>query len=267
MSQLPSSGGFRVLWLGNPALLPVDAKVVDGIGFGLTRDGPGDARALWAAPQNSADDMLADAIAAVRAGDTARLGHLVAPIGVRYVAVINRLAPGQGPTVPADPKLADAVSRQLDLSVSRIDEGGVIYSNDAWIPRRASVPASTPLAPGASGPAAGLALAARSNPAVVAHGVNGPLNNSDPTGPGSLLWAEAADPGWHATAGGSGLSRSLAFNWTNAFALPAHESVGLHYHAGWLPRLLIWFEIVVWILALVAWRRTRMRRSRRPVTT
>jgi len=39
MSDLPSSGGFRVLWLGDPALLPVDAKVVDGIGFGLTRAG------------------------------------------------------------------------------------------------------------------------------------------------------------------------------------------------------------------------------------
>jgi GT2 family glycosyltransferase len=267
MSQLPSPGGFRVLWLGNPALLPVDSKVVDGIGFGLTRDGPGDARALWAAPQNSADDMLADAISAVRDGDTARLGHLVAPIGVRYVAVINRLAPGQGPIVPADPKLADAVSRQLDLSVSRIDEGAVIYSNDAWIPRRATVPAITPLSPATSGPAAGLALAARSNASLVAHGVNGSVHGSDPVGPGTLLWAEAADPGWHATAGGKTLPRFSAFNWTNAFPLPAHESVGLRYRAGWLPRLLIWFEIVVWILALVAWRRTRTRRSRRSVTT
>ena len=56
MRDLPSPGGFRVLWLGDPSVLPVDAKVVDGIGFGLTRDGPGDARTQWAAPENGASD-------------------------------------------------------------------------------------------------------------------------------------------------------------------------------------------------------------------
>jgi hypothetical protein len=186
---------------------------------------------------------------------------------VRYVAVINRLAPGQGPTVPADVRLADAVGRQLDLSVSRIDEGGVIYSNDAWIPRRAAIPPSTSVSPYASGPAAGLAFAARSDASEVARGVKGSVHASDPVGPGTLLWAEAADPGWHATAAGDGLTRNSAFNWTNAFPMPKHESVGLHYRAGLLPRLLVWFEIGLWVLALVAWRRTRARRTRHPVTT
>ena len=96
MSDVPSPGGFRVLWLGDPSVLPVDAKVVDGIGFGLTRDGPVDARTLWAAPENGASDTLGAALIAARGGDTARLGHLVAPIGVRYIAVVNRWAPGNG---------------------------------------------------------------------------------------------------------------------------------------------------------------------------
>src|SRR4029077_5626588 len=44
MNAVPTTGGFRVLWLGDPALLPVDGKVVAGkgderIGFGLTRNG------------------------------------------------------------------------------------------------------------------------------------------------------------------------------------------------------------------------------------
>ena len=54
MSDVPGPGGFRVLWVGDPTVLPVDAKVVDGIGFALTRDGAGDARTLWAAPENGA---------------------------------------------------------------------------------------------------------------------------------------------------------------------------------------------------------------------
>ena len=68
MRDLPSPGGFRVLWLGDPSVLPVDAKVVDGIGFGLTRDGPGDARTQWAAPENGASDTLAAALVAARGG-------------------------------------------------------------------------------------------------------------------------------------------------------------------------------------------------------
>ena len=72
MNDLPSPGGFRVLWLGDPALLPVDAKVVDGIGFGLTRDGPGDARALWAAPQNTAPTTCSATRCSPRAAATPR---------------------------------------------------------------------------------------------------------------------------------------------------------------------------------------------------
>jgi hypothetical protein len=262
MRDVPSSGGFRVLWLGDPAVLPVDAKIVDGIGFGLTRDGPGDARTLWAAPENTASDMLAAALVAARGGDTTRLGHLVAPIGVRYIAVVNRLAPGKGAVVPGDPRLADALTRQLDLTISRIDDGAVIYSNDAWMPRRAVVPADTPVTPVEPGPAAGLANAARSDAAIDAKGVNGSVHGSDPAGPGTLLWAESAAGGWHATAAGHDLAHSRAFNWTNAYALPVHASVALRYHAGNLPGVRVIVAVLAWLLALVIWRRTRARRNR-----
>ena len=264
MSDVPSPGGFRVLWLGDPAVLPVDSKVVDGIGFGLTRDGAGDARALWAAPANGASDMLGTALVAARAGDTARLGHLVAPLGVRYIAVIDRLAPGSGSVVPGDPRLTDALTRQLDLTVSRVDQGAVIYANDAWVPRRALVPAGTPVNPPlASGARGGLESAAQSDAGAVAIGVRGPVNGSSPTGPGTLLWAETAAAGWRATVGGQELAHSRAFNWTNSYALPQRGSVSLEYHAGTLPGLRVIVAVLAWLLALAIWRRTRTRRRRR----
>jgi GT2 family glycosyltransferase len=270
MRDLPSPGGFRVLWLGNPAVLPVDAKVVDGIGFGLTRDGPGDARSLWAAPENGASDTLAAALVAARGGDTARLGHLVAPIGVRYIAVVDRWAPGSGEVVPGDPRLAAQLTRQVDLTVSRIDEGSIIYANDAWIPRRAVVPAGTPVtAPLASGARGALAAAASSNTSDVARGVRGSVTDSDPTGPGTLLWAETAAGGWHASAGGHDLVHARAFDWTNAYVLPQRASVALRYHAGLLPGLRVIVAVLAWVLALAVWRRTRPRpnRRRREVTS
>jgi len=260
MRNEPTPGGFRVLWLGDPAVLPVDAKAADGFAFGLTRDGPGDARALWAAPEHEADRMLERALETARAGDTARLGHLLGPIGVRYVAIVDRVAPGHGQTIPADQALSDALARQLDLSVSRIDDGAVVYANDAWIPRRAVVPAGTDVK---ATPGNGLEEAARSDAASVAHGVEGSVHHSDEAPAGTLLWAEAADSGWRAKAGGDGLTRSTAFDWTNAFALPERASVGIRYHASLATRLLVLLEIVLWVVAIVAWQRTRPVRRRR----
>jgi len=259
MSDRPSAGGFRVLWLGDPSLLPVDAKSVDGIGYGLTRDGAGDARSLWAAPQHAADDQLAEALMVARGGETARLGHLLAPIGVRYVAVVSRAGPGHGADVPADATLADALTRQLDLSVSRIDDGAIIYSNDAWIPRRAVVPANTAVA---ATTGSGLQRAARRDATIPPGGVVGPVGRSTPTGPGTLLWAEAANRGWHARADGRDLARTNAFDWTNAFALPTTASVAIEYRAGALPGLLIDVEIVAWLAAIAIWHQTRRKRRR-----
>src|SRR6185503_18345668 len=113
------------------------------IGYGLTRDGPGDVRALWAAPEHSADELLARAIVAARAGESERLGHLLGPVGIRYVVVVSQAGAGHGAVVPVDPMLADAMTRQLDLSISRVNPGAIVYSNDAWLPRRALVPAGT----------------------------------------------------------------------------------------------------------------------------
>jgi GT2 family glycosyltransferase len=259
MRDLPSAGGFRVLWLGDPSLLPVDAKSVDGIGYGLTRDGPGDARSQWAAPQHAADDQLAEALIVARGGETARLGHLLAPIAVRYVAVVSRAGPGHGAVIPADATLADALTRQLDLSVSRIDDGAIIYSNDAWIPRRAVV-APNPTVTATAG--SGLQRAARRDTTIRPGGVVGPVLRSAPTGPGTLLWAEAANPGWHARADGRDLTRTNAFDWTNAFALPTTASVAIQYRAGALPGLLIDVEIAAWLAAIAIWHRTRTKRRR-----
>ncbi len=58
MNDNPPVGGFRVLWVGDPTVLPADAKVVGDVGFALTRQGPGDARVVWAAPEGHADRVF-----------------------------------------------------------------------------------------------------------------------------------------------------------------------------------------------------------------
>ena len=50
MNQPDGKGAFRVLWIGDPSVLPLDGAVTDGLGYGLSRNGAPDARALWPRP-------------------------------------------------------------------------------------------------------------------------------------------------------------------------------------------------------------------------
>ena len=93
---------------------------------------------------------LASAVDLARAGGTDQLGRLLAPAGVRYMALLTSLAPEidgeQNPTeypVPGD--VAPALARQLDLSPVLSGTGITVYVNSDWLPQRAQAPAGTPL--------------------------------------------------------------------------------------------------------------------------
>jgi GT2 family glycosyltransferase len=256
METNPPAGGFRVLWVGDPNILPADAKRVGTTGFALTRDGPGDARAQWAAPEERADRVLARAIDAATSGQTSRLGHLLAPPGIRYVAFVTRAAPSSGARGTPQPRLADALARQLDLTLSRVETNGTVYQNDAWLPVHALA------APGAPGVEVDerdpLASALRTEPADVV-GVPTSGAHTGPIGPGTLLWSEAASKKWHATSDGRALTRRDAFGWTNAFTVDARAPVAVHFRGGAIGKLLRWFEVLCWAGVVAGWFVTRRR--------
>lgn len=259
MDDTRAPGGFRTLWVGDPLILPVDPKSTGPVGFATTRDGSGDARTLWAATESDADAKIGDALDAARAGRTARLGHLLAPTGVRYIAFLRRAAPNSGERGNDQRALSDGLARQLDLTLSRLDEDSVVYENDAWLPMHAEVPAD------AKGvridESDSLAAALRTEP----DGVRG-LPVSDGTtadaGPGALLWSEAANDGWKATADGETLVRRDAFGWTNAFAMTKKAPVAVSYDGSSFNFLAHLVEVVLAIGIVVGWFVTRPGRRR-----
>jgi GT2 family glycosyltransferase len=253
MNDRPAPGQFRVLYLGDPNILPADAKVGGGhIGFALTRNGPGDARALWAAPSGHADRLLASAITAAETGATSRLGHLLAPTGVRYIAFLARAAPGAGQVGVPAPRLADALGRQLDLTVADSSPSGVIYENDAWIPMHAVTSADTD------------GVTARVDERAF-KGVATSGEKTAPIGPGTLTWAEAANGSWHASANGASAPRRDAFGgWTNAFTLDTNASVHVHYDGGGTATALRLLAMFGWVLAIGAFVLTRRRAVANP---
>jgi hypothetical protein len=250
MNDDPTPGGFRLLWVGDPEVLPADAKVVDGVGFALTRDGTGDARALWAAPEDDADRVVAEAIARARDGRTDRLGHILAPAGVRYIAFVDRSAPGGGETGRRDARLAAALDQQLDLGVSRVESGATLYENESWAPRRATVAAGTTVPTGVGDP---IVAAQRTDLSSVR-----PVKST--TRAGTLLWSEASHAGWHARVDGKDAPRSAAFGWTNAYAVRDGGRVEFSFEEG-SRRVLQWIELLVWIAAIVGWGLTRKART------
>jgi hypothetical protein len=110
-----------------------------------------------------------------------------------------------------------------------------------------------------------MAAAIRSEPDGIT-GVPSSAGKTSAIGPGTLLWSEAANSHWTATADKHPLARRDAFGWTNALALDAHAAVHVHYSGSGALALARFAEIVLWLGIAVLWFTTRRRRAEaRPV--
>ena len=77
---------------------------------------------------------MRNAIEHAVAGDTSRLGRLLAPFGIRYVVTVEHLAPAPAvtPTVPISAGVVRALGTQLDLErVEGINEAVTVYRNNS----------------------------------------------------------------------------------------------------------------------------------------
>lgn len=135
-------GGYRVLWLGQPAVLPgpswalepgLDAVVSDGavpsLSSDLTDPGP-------------APPGLAAALLQAQRGDTVELGRALAAYAVRYVVVAESLAPtvlGYRSPIPGavPPGVVGSLGRQIDLKAVSTESGYLVFGVAGWVPERA----------------------------------------------------------------------------------------------------------------------------------
>ena len=121
MASSAAQGPFRVLWLGDPQALPTGGWSVEpGLAYATSEDGTPDVSGLWTPAGPGPADGLAQAVSLAIDGRTTRLGRLLAPAGIRYVVVVDRLAPAidgvQSPAVfPLSPRVPAALLAQNDL--------------------------------------------------------------------------------------------------------------------------------------------------------
>jgi GT2 family glycosyltransferase len=256
-------GRFRILWLGDPAVLPLDASLMPGhLGYGITRDGPGDVTALWPASAEDDGGPVEEVVQLALRGDTNRIGHLLGVLGVRYLAVPARAAPGAGATADAavvDPLLA-ALARQTDLRRLVVPDM-VLYENTAWVPVRAlAVPEffaeidrdDIAAASEATSLLEAVRLELAASIPVLGDG------QVDVTGdllPGTVLFSERYDDGWTLSQDGVELAHTPAFGTINGYVASLSAPAELEKDGVRTRQLVVAAEMVGWLVAVLVLRR------------
>jgi len=159
LSGLDRTGGpdYRILWVGAPAALPMAAKPLGGgQAFATSFDGLPDATDQWTDGRMGGAAAIKADLQLAAGGRTTRLGHLLAPLGVRYLVLPSGDAPAGsgGVAEPTPTTLLSGLLLQTDLRpIQTFAAGYTVYANAAWVPVRTTLSASGLSAARLSGPA------------------------------------------------------------------------------------------------------------------
>ena len=246
---------FRVLWLGDPDVVPLSGwELEDEVIYATTDEGQPDVTNLWAGSPRGATEVLGDALAAAGSRQTNRLGRLLAPMGVQYIIVVQQLAPApfSDEKRPVPPSLTRTLDEQLDLEAIEVNPALDVYRNIAWAPSRAFLPGRDVGA--GEGSALGQSVATDLSGLEVAlpdevrvNTFEGPVDAGD-----EVYLASASSPRWQLHAGGETAERREAFGWANAFTVGGSGEATLRYRTSVTRYALLAVQVALWLVVLFA---------------
>ncbi len=111
-------GPSRILWIGDPSILPVDSLVSEaGLTYAITDGGEPTALARFTPGAYGLTAQVGEQLDLALDDQTVRVGRLLAPYGIDFVVVVPRLAPApyEGRTFEAPLDSLAALLGQLDL--------------------------------------------------------------------------------------------------------------------------------------------------------
>jgi hypothetical protein len=226
LAFLPDSqgGDYRVLWVGAPDALPLAGRQLHtGVVYGTSVDGEPALADLWLPARSGATPQLADDLKLVENGLTTKLGHLLAPTGVRYLVIPNHNGPqGSGAeATPVPSGLLSGLELQTDLqSYNAGDPNYTIYVNAAWAPARAVMPpGAVPVA--RADTATSRRLLQQLDLTTATAVVPGPSGVPPLAPAGSTVYvASTRDSSWRVRSSGTSVKPDPAFGWAMSFTLP-----------------------------------------------
>lgn len=253
MPEQRREGAFRVLWLGDPEVLPLTGwRLGDGVAYATSRNGPPDATSLWPGGDPRHAERLAEAVGVARRDGTTALGHLLAPAAIRYVVVPLSAAPtrSHAPNRPPPPDVVAALDAQVDLKKLQGDDAVLVYENAAWAPGRARLAPEVKTDAGRSG-LPGLRHLELAGSAPVLPEVVSPTRFSGPLAAGDRVFlSEASSSRWKLRVGGATAPRQEAFGWANAYTVPAAGDATLRYRTSPLRYAAVAGQLALWVLAV-----------------
>ncbi len=235
MESRASAGDFRVLWLGDPVLLPLDPQRSGGVGYGLTSNGVGDARVLIPIPERGGQRLLRDAVGTLRNHASNRIGARLGVLGIRFILVPESPGPGETPFIAAPDEIASTLADQLDLLRLETAEGLSLYEVLPWQPVRSLITTKD-----------GEKIAA-------------PLLTKEDNKRGVVHFATPKDSMINATSNGEALKSENDSNWDNSWVLSKTGPVSISNSYSWLRFFAVVLQFAIFFLAIRLWRSDSMR--------
>jgi GT2 family glycosyltransferase len=284
----------RVLWVGDPTVLPGGPawELDGGLSYTAVEASVPGVADLRPATGLGSSRRLGEALRLATDGQTSKLGRVLAPMGVQYIAVPRALAPasaiertdgdtsvgspasaiertdgdtsvGERPAGLAAPGAVDglieALDGQLDLEQIAVDDALSLYRNVAFAPLRATGIDPSALEETSVAAMQHVDLSAASPALVESAGdgrtARGPVGSGD-----TLVQASSTSDRWVLEVDGRRVDRSNAYGWADAFAVP--EGVGrgdavLTYRTPPVRYALVAVQVALWLLVLAVAVRMR----------
>ncbi len=253
---------FRVLWFGDPEVLPLGPWPIDGLtSYATTTSGTPGLVDMWPGAPERSSAPLRGSVELALDRQTNRLGRLLAPMGVRYIVVVDQGAPMPfgGIRRPSPPGLTDALSEQLDLVELDVNPVLTVFRNDAWVPV-------------VSGQSSGTVAdsAARAVPDGARQAATTRLSDAVPveaTGPttfegrlpdeSEVLVGIAPRHGWQVSVDDNAVPTRSAFGWATVADVPAGGQVEVNWRTSLVHRLVLVGQVGAVVVAALVMYRTR----------
>jgi len=255
----------RTLWIGDADALSLRGwEFGEGMKFALT-DG---VRPTWSSlfppPIGPAERSLRQVLESASDGGSSRLGAALAPYGIRYVIVEQRLAPlPYGTTVlKIDPLLEEQLDQQFDMARLEVAPGIDAYENLVALPVRSTLSSEDAAALPADG--AGDETSTFSPFAASLEVTPWDATGHPPTGfdadieaGNSLVWLSETDSNWSAAVDGDEIAADEVFGWASRYDAGSAGNATLSYSTPLSQVVLHLLQAAM--VGLVFWTRRRPR--------
>jgi hypothetical protein len=278
LSQLqknPIEGDYRILYLGNPLLLPAAPRTIPfgsgesaQLGYAITDDGAATLYNQWAAKKTSAVVSLEKTLQDMGESNSPRIGRLLAPLGVRYIVVplIDGSRSTRAQPLPLPEGLLSALEVQLDFRRQYFASDLVIYENVAWAPTLAQLTEAGIAASKNAGSEALILSDLRGATPVKTGFIPGRATQKLNVSGGTVSAAIPSSSRWRLEIKNQEVPSRPAFGATQAFDIPAEVPANtvatLTFSRPWSHVLLVIAQFAMWVFAVLFALGIRLKRRR-----